>query len=51
MTTLLRTAVGITALGLSLQANALNILLTNDDGCRAPASKPSTRRWSLLATR
>lgn len=36
MTTLLRTAVGITALGLSLQANALNILLTNDDGCRAP---------------
>lgn len=33
---LLTTSCGLAALGLSLQANALNILLTNDDGCRAP---------------
>lgn len=33
---LLSTGCGLAALGLSLQANALNILLTNDDGCRAP---------------
>ncbi|WP_374980009.1 5'/3'-nucleotidase SurE [Pseudomonas solani] len=36
MTTLLRASIGLAVLGLSLQANALNILLTNDDGCRAP---------------
>ncbi|BAN46962.1 hypothetical protein PCA10_12300 [Metapseudomonas resinovorans NBRC 106553] len=33
---LLRAGIGLAALGLSLQASALNILLTNDDGCRAP---------------
>jgi 5'-nucleotidase len=33
---LLAATIGLTAAGLSLQANALNILLTNDDGCRAP---------------
>lgn len=44
MTTLLRASIGLAVLGLSLQANALNILLTNDDGCRAPASRPCTRR-------
>ncbi|KAB0496615.1 5'/3'-nucleotidase SurE [Pseudomonas vancouverensis] len=29
-------AIAMASLGLSMQANALNILLTNDDGCRAP---------------
>ncbi|MBT8766113.1 5'/3'-nucleotidase SurE [Metapseudomonas boanensis] len=36
MHTLLKSAIGLAALSLSLQASALNILLTNDDGCRAP---------------
>lgn len=36
MKTLLSAGIGAAALGLSLQASALNILLTNDDGCRAP---------------
>jgi len=36
MRKLLTTSCGLAALGLSLQAIALNILLTNDDGCRAP---------------
>jgi 5'-nucleotidase len=34
--TLLKSAISLAALSLSLQASALNILLTNDDGCRAP---------------
>ncbi|MFY0732387.1 5'/3'-nucleotidase SurE [Pseudomonas sp. NFX15] len=29
-------AIAIASVGLSMHANALNILLTNDDGCRAP---------------
>ncbi len=36
MNKLLTTALGVAGVSLSLQANALNILLTNDDGCRAP---------------
>lgn len=36
MNKLLTAALGVAGVGLSLQANALNILLTNDDGCRAP---------------
>lgn len=36
MNKLLTAALGVASVGLSLQANALNILLTNDDGCRAP---------------
>ncbi|HEF4762277.1 TPA: 5'/3'-nucleotidase SurE [Pseudomonas putida] len=36
MTKLLTAAIAMAGVGLSLQANALNILLTNDDGCRAP---------------
>ncbi|MCY1289486.1 5'/3'-nucleotidase SurE [compost metagenome] len=32
----LTAALAVAGAGLSLQANALNILLTNDDGCRAP---------------
>lgn len=36
MNKLLTTAIAVASVGLSLQANALNILLTNDDGCRAP---------------
>ncbi|QEY61587.1 acid phosphatase [Metapseudomonas lalkuanensis] len=34
--TLLKSAISLAALSISLQASALNILLTNDDGCRAP---------------
>ncbi|WP_068826421.1 5'/3'-nucleotidase SurE [Pseudomonas sp. BMS12] len=33
---LLATGIALASLGLAGQANALNILLTNDDGCRAP---------------
>lgn len=33
---LLTGVIAIASAGLTLQANALNILLTNDDGCRAP---------------
>ncbi|WP_438301950.1 5'/3'-nucleotidase SurE [Pseudomonas sp. NMS19W] len=36
MNRLLTAALAVAGLGLSMQANALNILLTNDDGCRAP---------------
>lgn len=36
MNKLLTAALAVAGLGLSMQANALNILLTNDDGCRAP---------------
>ncbi|RJG10753.1 acid phosphatase [Pseudomonas cavernicola] len=36
MNKLLTAALGVAGVSLSLQANALNILLTNDDGCRAP---------------
>lgn len=36
MNKLLTGAIAIASAGLTLQANALNILLTNDDGCRAP---------------
>lgn len=36
MNKLLTAALAVAGVGLSLQANALNILLTNDDGCRAP---------------
>ncbi|MGJ7516610.1 5'/3'-nucleotidase SurE [Pseudomonas baetica] len=36
MNKLLTAAIAVAGAGLSLQANALNILLTNDDGCRAP---------------
>ena len=36
MNKLLTGAIAIVSVGLSMQANALNILLTNDDGCRAP---------------
>lgn len=36
MNKLLTAGLTLAGLSLSLQANALNILLTNDDGCRAP---------------
>lgn len=36
MNKLLTGVIALASVGLSLQANALNILLTNDDGCRAP---------------
>lgn len=36
MNKLLTGVIAMAGVGLSLQANALNILLTNDDGCRAP---------------
>ncbi|MHC8400364.1 5'/3'-nucleotidase SurE [Pseudomonas sp. MDT1-17] len=36
MNKLLTGAIAMAGAGLSMQANALNILLTNDDGCRAP---------------
>jgi 5'-nucleotidase len=36
MNKLLTGAIAVASVGLSMQANALNILLTNDDGCRAP---------------
>lgn len=36
MNMLFHAGIGLAALGLSLHASALNILLTNDDGCRAP---------------
>lgn len=36
MHTLLRAGIALAGLGLASQASALNILLTNDDGCRAP---------------
>ncbi|WP_137885804.1 5'/3'-nucleotidase SurE [Pseudomonas sp. 2FE] len=36
MNKLLTAALGVAGVSLSLQAQALNILLTNDDGCRAP---------------
>lgn len=36
MNKLLTAGLALAGVGLSLQANALNILLTNDDGCRAP---------------
>ncbi|NUT78199.1 acid phosphatase, partial [Pseudomonas sp. C1C7] len=36
MNKLLTAAIAVASVGLSLQANALTILLTNDDGCRAP---------------
>ncbi|CAI8996508.1 5'/3'-nucleotidase SurE [Pseudomonas sp. IT-P4] len=36
MNKLLTGIIAMASVGLSLQANALNILLTNDDGCRAP---------------
>lgn len=36
MNKLLTGALALASAGLSLNANALNILLTNDDGCRAP---------------
>ncbi|MDB5994118.1 MAG: surE2 [Pseudomonas sp.] len=36
MKKLLTGVIAMASVGLSLQANALNILLTNDDGCRAP---------------
>ncbi|MCY1395846.1 5'/3'-nucleotidase SurE [compost metagenome] len=36
MNKLLTGVLAVASAGLSLQANALNILLTNDDGCRAP---------------
>ncbi|MCL6687740.1 5'/3'-nucleotidase SurE [Pseudomonas sp. R3.Fl] len=36
MRPLLRTAIALAGLGLAGNASALNILLTNDDGCRAP---------------
>lgn len=36
MNKLLTGIIAMASAGLSMQANALNILLTNDDGCRAP---------------
>ncbi|PVZ57139.1 acid phosphatase [Pseudomonas sp. B1(2018)] len=36
MNKLLTGVIAMASVGLSMQANALNILLTNDDGCRAP---------------
>lgn len=36
MNKLLTGIIAMASVGLSMQANALNILLTNDDGCRAP---------------
>lgn len=36
MNKLLTGVIAVASVGLSMQANALNILLTNDDGCRAP---------------
>lgn len=36
MNKLLTGALALASVGLSMNANALNILLTNDDGCRAP---------------
>ena len=36
MNKLLAGIIAMASVGLSMQANALNILLTNDDGCRAP---------------
>lgn len=36
MHALLRAGIALAGLGLGSQAHALNILLTNDDGCRAP---------------
>ncbi|WP_137819097.1 5'/3'-nucleotidase SurE [Pseudomonas sp. 2FG] len=36
MNKLFTAALGVAGVSLSLQAQALNILLTNDDGCRAP---------------
>ena len=36
MKKLLTGIIAMASVGLSMQANALNILLTNDDGCRAP---------------
>ncbi|MGF6092711.1 5'/3'-nucleotidase SurE [Pseudomonas sp. 18173] len=36
MNNLLTCIIAMASVGLSMQANALNILLTNDDGCRAP---------------
>ncbi|MGH8351012.1 MAG: 5'/3'-nucleotidase SurE [Pseudomonas sp.] len=36
MNKLLAGIIAMASVGLSMQANALNVLLTNDDGCRAP---------------
>ena len=49
MKQLLATSLALAGFALVQPAWALNILLTNDDGCRAPVSMPCTRRESAPA--
>ncbi|MDN6860771.1 5'/3'-nucleotidase SurE [Pseudomonas sp. CAN2814] len=51
MHNLLRAAIAATSLGLTTQASALTILLTNDDGCRAPGIQALYRELSAAGHR
>lgn len=51
MHNLLRAAIATAGLGLANQATALNILLTNDDGCRAPGIQALYRELSAAGHR
>ncbi|QRY77123.1 5'/3'-nucleotidase SurE [Pseudomonas sp. PDNC002] len=51
MHNLLRAAIAAASLGLATQASALNILLTNDDGCRAPGIQALYRELSAAGHR
>lgn len=51
MHNLLRAAIAAAGLGLATQASALNILLTNDDGCRAPGIQALYRELSAAGHR
>lgn len=51
MHNLLRAAIATAGLGLATQANALTILLTNDDGCRAPGIQALYRELSAAGHR
>ncbi|OBY91946.1 acid phosphatase [Pseudomonas sp. AU11447] len=48
---LLRAAIAMAGLSLAQQASALNILLTNDDGCRAPGIQALYRELSAAGHR